>query len=122
MSVVIAVAWTNFYRARRGEKPENYRRNFDFICHISTDLTISGFHSYILLFPVIGRYNCRHSPKHAIYEFILIEICRHKFAVRISILTVIVRDKTTSSFSSHMTVSGNDRAIIRLQTVSSNSP
>ena len=46
LSVLVAVTWRRFYRARHGRKSQICRLNFDVVCHSSKDISISGFSSH----------------------------------------------------------------------------
>jgi len=49
LSVVVAITWRHLYRARHGRKSWICCWNFDAICHISRDTTISQFGGHITI-------------------------------------------------------------------------
>ena len=49
LSVVVAIAQSQFLRSGRGQKPQICRRNFLPLCHISWDISISGFGGHIAI-------------------------------------------------------------------------
>jgi len=54
LSVIVAITWRHFIRARHGRKSRTCRLNFDAICCSSSGITISSFVA-ISLFPVVVR-------------------------------------------------------------------
>jgi len=59
-SVIVAIIWLIFSRARHHQKSRIWRWNFDAICQSSRDVIISGFGA-ISMFPVVGRC-CTYLP------------------------------------------------------------
>jgi len=76
---------THFYRARRDQKTQICRWNFDPTCLSSRDISTSGFGGHIA---ISGCRSLSQSPRHTIFE--LAEIEYLKSAVGISILTDVV--------------------------------
>ena len=54
LSIIVAITWRHYIRARHGRKSGTCRWNFDAICCSSGGITTSGFGA-ISLFPVVDR-------------------------------------------------------------------
>ena len=96
-SIVVAIIWLIFYRARHLRKSGIWRRNFDAICRSSRDVIISGFGAMSILIALV--LTCQHyfPPTRVLKP----QICRWNF----NCTSHSFRDISISGFGCHLRLS-----------------
>ena len=87
LSVIVAITWRHYIRARHGRKSRTCRWNFDAICCSSGGITTSGFGRHIA---ISGCRSMLRSNDDPFCEFVLVE--NPRFAIGIAIISVILSE------------------------------
>jgi len=99
LSMIVTITWLHFYQVRHVRRSRICPCNFDAVCHISRDISISGFDGHFRLSVIIGiaqrhSVRARRDQKPWVCRWNFDDIC-HTFEYM-----------STSGFGSHIVISG----------------